>query len=184
MPDTSPHSLTIAAGSAFGSGAHPSTALMLELLQGVVASGIEIRSALDIGTGSGIVAIATAQLFPNAHIVASDAEATSPDFVVHNAQLNGVEGQITALRAMGTDHPTITANAPYDLIMCNISLEAILPMLRAFHALMHATSLLLLSGLQLPMRDTMAEALTHAGLSPITLLASAPWYATLARHVQ
>ncbi len=177
-----PKTLTITAGAAFGSGAHPSTFLMLELLQGVATARSDIASVLDIGTGSGILSIAAARHFPGARIIASDTEAASPAFVAHNAALNGVEGRIAAFRALDTDHPQIRAGGPYDLLLCNISFEAILPMLRDFHALTHPGSLLLFSGLQLPMRDTMSEALGHSGLSTITILAHTPWYAMLVRH--
>ena len=182
IPERSPDSLTIAAGAAFGSGAHPSTALMLEMLQGVALSGRNIRTVLDVGTGSGVLAIATALHFPDAHIIASDVEAESPAFVAHNAALNGVEEQITPLRARNTDHPAISASAPYDLLLCNISMEAIIPLLRDFHSLTGLKSLLMFSGLQLPMRDTMIEAVNNAGFSVITLLASGMWYSMLAMH--
>jgi ribosomal protein L11 methyltransferase len=175
--------LIIAAGGAFGSGAHPSTALALEALQGIaLAEGNPIRRILDVGAGSGILSIAAARLIPEARIIASDINPESASFIRHNAELNGVAAAITALRADGIDHPTITSHAPYDLVLCNISAEAILPMLHAFTSLTSGGGLLVLSGIQSHQGDMLAEAVRQAGLSVVTILAKGSWCAMIARH--
>jgi ribosomal protein L11 methyltransferase len=175
--------LIIAAGEAFGSGAHPSTALVLEALHGVAASGIPITQVLDVGAGSGILSIATAQLFAEASILATDISPHSAAFVAHNAAVNGVEGRIDALRAQGVMHPTIHARAPYDLVLCNLSTALILPLLRPLYPLTHANSLLIFSGIQMPEDNTLAEAMHHAGFHVRTMLAQTPWCAMVAGHV-
>jgi ribosomal protein L11 methyltransferase len=137
---------------------------------------------LDVGTGSGVLAISAAQYFPSSRIIASDNDSQSGAFVAHNAALNGVEERITPVYARGIRHATIAAHAPYDLLLCNISMEAITPMLRSFHALTHPESLLLFSGMQLPARPLMQDAVARAGFRIITVLASAPWYSMLVAH--
>jgi ribosomal protein L11 methyltransferase len=175
--------LVIAAGEAFGSGAHPSTALVMEALHGVVASGLPVYKVLDVGAGSGILSIATARLFTDACILATDINAHSCDFVAHNAAINGVSERITVLRARGVNHPTITARAPYDLVLCNLSTALIMPLLRPFYALTHAQTVLIFSGIQMPEENIIAQGLHHSGFQLRTMLAQTPWCAMVAGHV-
>ena len=109
-------------GRAFGTGAHPTTRLALELL-------LEVKpgSLLDVGCGSGVVAIAAASLgFAPVEAIDIDLQAVETTRV--NAEINGVDLRVRAADAR-TD-----ALAPTDLAVANIALdavEAIVPRLRA-----------------------------------------------------
>ena len=78
-------------GMAFGTGIHPTTRMMLEAMETVP---IEGRSVLDIGTGSGILAIGAVKLGAHA-VLAVDVDATSCDVAHENAQLNSAEDRIS-----------------------------------------------------------------------------------------
>jgi ribosomal protein L11 methyltransferase len=112
-PPTGALPVVIDPGRAFGTGAHPSTRLCLELLLGE-----RVGSLVDIGTGSGVIAIAAARL--GFHPVSAiDVDGTAIEVAVENARANGVE-----LAARTVDDPT--AELPHaDLAVANISLEAI-----------------------------------------------------------
>ena len=109
-------------GRAFGTGAHPTTRLALELLLEV-----ERGSLLDVGCGSGVVAIAAASL-GFAPVEAIDVDLQAVEATRVNAEVNGVDLRVRAADAR-TD-----ALAPTDVAVANIALdavEAIVPRLRA-----------------------------------------------------
>ncbi len=111
-------SLELQSGAdAFGDGVHPSTkgaTIALEALSHLHG----IRSALDIGCGSGILALQMAYQW-HTPVVASDISETSVAATRANAQHNKLAPLITAVRADGYAHDTIKAGAPYDVITCN-----------------------------------------------------------------
>lgn len=120
--------LWIDPGPTFGSGSHPTTRLVLELLDGLVTPG---STVLDVGSGSGVLAIGAARL--GATATATDIDPASPDVVAANAERNGVGGAVTtttdplaALAARGHTADVVAANllAPVivelgaDLVRC------------------------------------------------------------------
>jgi ribosomal protein L11 methyltransferase len=109
--------IKIDAATAFGSGRHASTAGCLLALEAL--SHRPIRSVLDIGTGSGILAIAAAKLW-RAPVLATDIDPCAVRICAENARLNGVSGLISAVCADAYDTPIIRRRAPFDLIVSNI----------------------------------------------------------------
>jgi ribosomal protein L11 methyltransferase len=102
-------------GRAFGTGAHPTTRLTLELLQE-----LESGSLLDVGCGSGVLSIAAAKL-GFGPVVAIDVDEAAIEATLANAHVNGVE--VTARRADALiDHlpPTrfVVANIALDVVEC------------------------------------------------------------------
>lgn len=113
--------LLIDAVQAFGSGYHGTTKGCIELLQGLKDDKIfNPRSILDLGTGSGILAIAAAHLWAGFPVIASDIEQESADATRRHAAMNNMENRVVSLHAEGFDHPEISGGAPYDLIIANI----------------------------------------------------------------
>jgi ribosomal protein L11 methyltransferase len=109
--------LLIDPGTAFGSGRHASTAGCLTALDDL--SRRRFRRALDMGCGSGILAIAIAKLW-RAPVLAADADDEAVAVTRNNARLNGVGDRVRAIRADGYHAPGIRAARPFDLIVCNI----------------------------------------------------------------
>ncbi len=100
-------------GGAFGTGAHPTTRLCLELLQEV-----EPVSLLDIGCGSGVLAIAAARL-GFAPVIALDNDPEAIEATLTNAAANGVSLDVRLADVLAVSLP------PADAAVCNISLQAL-----------------------------------------------------------
>jgi ribosomal protein L11 methyltransferase len=109
--------LRVDAATAFGSGRHASTAGCLEAL-GLLAHR-RISRPLDMGCGSGILAIAAARLWQSP-VVAVDNDPEATIVTRRNAARNRVGRLVRALCADSYAAPGIAARAPYDLIVCNI----------------------------------------------------------------
>jgi ribosomal protein L11 methyltransferase len=109
--------LQVEANQAFGTGHHPTTAGCLEALAELDLQ--QTNRILDIGTGSGVLAMAARRLRPDASIIASDIDATSVVIAEENAAINQIS-DITFLTAAGTDDEIIGRDAPYDLVFANI----------------------------------------------------------------
>lgn len=118
--------IRIEPGMAFGTGTHETTRLCLLAIEQYFVGG----SFLDVGTGTGILAIAAAKLYPNAHIEACDTDADAIAIARENARLNGVAENITFM--VGTVQET-TASA--DFVCANLTADVILPLLPALVSL-------------------------------------------------
>ena len=79
------------------------------------------RNVLDLGTGSGVLAIAAAKVF-RTHVTATDIDARAVAVACANARLNGVGGMITFAQASGCGVRCVRTRAPYDLVLANILL--------------------------------------------------------------
>lgn len=118
---TVPHGATgllIEAGQAFGTGHHETTTGCLEAIDQTLKRA-KPRFMLDVGTGTGVLAIALARR-TRLPVIASDIDPVSVRVTEENASLNGVSSDIIAVEATGLDHRVIADNAPYDLIVANI----------------------------------------------------------------
>lgn len=110
--------LTLDAGLAFGTGEHNSTRGCLVALERVARRHRPLR-LLDLGTGSGILAIAAAKLLGR-HVLASDIDARAARVANANARLNGKAGFVRAIRADGWADRRLRRAAPFDLVFANI----------------------------------------------------------------
>ncbi|MER9054618.1 50S ribosomal protein L11 methyltransferase [Mesorhizobium sp. M0910] len=110
--------IEIEAGLAFGTGHHGTTAGCLEMLEQVIQRE-HPRNALDLGTGSAVLAIAVAKL-AHVPVLATDIDPVAVKVAAANARLNHVKGLIEAVAAPGFHHPIFAARAPFDLIVANI----------------------------------------------------------------
>ncbi len=109
--------LTLDAGLAFGTGEHGSTRGCLVALETVARR--RPRRILDMGTGSGILAMAAARLL-NRPVLATDIDPWSVRVAAENAALNGVAHLVTARLADGWRDPVVRRGGPYDLVFANI----------------------------------------------------------------
>lgn len=112
--------IRIEPGMAFGTGTHETTRLCLKAIEKHFRGG----SFLDVGTGSGILAIAAAKIFPDSRVEAYDTDAEAIEIARDNARLNGVSGQIS-FRAGSIDEQTQSA----DLVCANLTAPVIVSLL-------------------------------------------------------
>lgn len=90
VPDTNKHRLRIYAATAFGSGQHQTTRLCLEFLSRLYHQGFKPAKILDMGCGSGILALAALKLWPEAAAVAADIDREAVIVTLQNAADNGL----------------------------------------------------------------------------------------------
>jgi ribosomal protein L11 methyltransferase len=111
--------LTLDAGTAFGSGEHPTTEGCLRMLDALAREGIRPGRVLDMGCGSGVLALAAAKQWRKP-VVAIDIDAESVRVARENARLNGAVPLVQAQTGDGYRTPIVRKRAPYDLILANI----------------------------------------------------------------
>ncbi len=162
-------------GMAFGTGQHQTTAMCLRALEEHVSPEIEV---LDLGCGSGILAIAAARLGAR-HVVALDTDSMAVTATVENAAANGVAGLIEVREG------TLVAAAPgerqFDIIVANISgltLERLAPAL--WSALVRG-GLLITSGFLEDSVASLSRACMSAGLLVERVVEEGVWRAIIAR---
>lgn len=110
----------IEAGEAFGSGHNATTALCLEALDTLARRRRRLRRVLDLGCGSGVLAIAAARMAPAARVLAVDNDPVAVAIARQNARLNRVSGRVRVLQADGLHHPTLRRGGPFDVVLANI----------------------------------------------------------------
>lgn len=112
--------LKIDAAIAFGSGEHATTEGCLRALEAHRRRRPRLPRALDMGTGSGILAIAVAKLWPMGATVAIDIDADSAKVAARNARLNRVGPRVRARHGDGYKAPLVRKGKRFDLIVSNI----------------------------------------------------------------
>ncbi len=120
--------LRIDAATAFGTGAHATTAACLAALDRRSRRPVRPRRVLDLGAGTGILAFAAARLWPGAEVLAADIDPAAVALFRLNARRNGL--RLRAVRSDGLAHPALAGR--YDLILANLLLR---PLLRLAPAL-------------------------------------------------
>src|SRR5262249_1682183 len=113
--------IQIEAATAFGTGHHGTTRGCLLALDALTRN-TRPRHILDLGTGSGVLAIAAAKLLRRP-VLATDIDARSVETARANARLNGVGTFVTGVQAADLRAPQIVAQAPFDLVLSNILLK-------------------------------------------------------------
>ncbi len=141
-----PNTILIDAGEAFGTAHHPTTYGCLEAISVLTRRG-SFKRVLDLGCGSGVLAIAVARMLPNARIWASDLDVRSVEVARENMQLNGAGGRIIALAGDGVHHHQLRAAAPFDFLIANILAGPLIVMARDLAKSVRPGGTLLLSGL-------------------------------------
>jgi ribosomal protein L11 methyltransferase len=121
--------LTLDAGIAFGSGEHGSTRGCLIAFERVAQDKRPRRRLLDLGTGSGILAMAAAKRWKRP-VLATDIEPWSVRVTQQNAMMNGIGKLVRARRADGWWDRHVRAGRPYDLVFANILARPLCQMAR------------------------------------------------------
>ena len=174
-------------GLAFGTGNHASTRLSLILMERYLHPG---QVVIDVGCGSGILTVAAAKLGAT-RVLAVDNDPLAIDATKGNLQLNNLkftetpeafnpfldEPAICVFKSDLIQQISITA----DLVVANIVADVIIRLSRDVDRIMNPGAVFICSGILTSRREDVAEALTAAGLTVITLLEEDDWVAIAAR---
>lgn len=166
--------LTLDPGMAFGTGLHPTTQMCLQAIEQLTRPGITM---LDVGTGTGILAIAAAKLGAGA-VLGVDNDRLAVAAATENAAKNDVARQITVREGTLADVPP----APYDLVVVNILAPVIVGLLREGGLLGYVAPAgqLVLSGIIDEQAPGVNAALTAAGGVVRETLTVRDWVAIIA----
>lgn len=148
--------IEIEAGLAFGTGHHGTTAGCLETLEQVVRRE-RPRTALDLGTGSAVLAIALAKL-AHMRVLATDIDPIAVRVAAANARLNHVKALVETVTAPGFHHPIFAARAPFDLIVANILARPLMRLAPEMAAHVALGGSIVLSGILDRQRDAVVSA--------------------------
>ncbi len=155
-------------GMAFGTGTHETTRLCLDAIQKHFSGG----SFLDVGTGTGILAIAAAKLFPGARIEACDTDAAAVAIARENAAANGVAEQIN-FRTGSVDDSTASA----DLVCANLTADVISQLSPTLVSL--SCGKLILSGILEAQIELVQSGLHASGIDDFEIVQDGEWVALI-----
>jgi ribosomal protein L11 methyltransferase len=137
--------IEIEAALAFGTGHHGTTRGCLMLLDHVLKARVP-RRVLDLGTGTGVLAIAAAKA-RHRPVLASDIDPLSARVARDNARLNEVGNLVESIRATGFSAPQFAARGPFDLVLANILANPLREMATPMSRHLAPSALVILSGL-------------------------------------
>ncbi|BCG93789.1 50S ribosomal protein L11 methyltransferase [Mesorhizobium sp. 131-2-1] len=165
--------IEIEAGLAFGTGHHGTTAGCLEMLEKVVRRE-HPRNALDLGTGSAVLAIAVARL---AHIpvLATDIDPVAVKVAAANARLNHVKALVETVTAPGFHHPIFGKRAPFDLIVANILARPLMRLAPEMAKHIRLGGSIVLSGILDRQRDAVVSAYVGQSFRHVRTLHREGW---------
>ena len=171
--------LTLDAGLAFGSGEHGSTRGCLRALEMVAWR--RPRRVLDLGTGSGILAMAAARVLRR-RVLATDIEPWSVRVARQNAAANGVKRLVRPVLADGWRQPVVRRGAPYDLVFANILARPLCRMARNLAPRLAPGGTVILAGLlRSQARGVLAAHRPH-GLAMERMLTEGQWATLVLRR--
>ncbi|MDB5623860.1 MAG: ribosomal protein methyltransferase [Devosia sp.] len=137
--------MRIEAAQAFGTGHHETTTGCLEAIDRVLKRR-RPRRLIDVGTGTGVLAIALAKRLKTT-VIASDIDPIAVSTTIDNAAINGVSRFVLPIEATGLNHPTIALGAPYDLIVANILAGPLMALAPAMGRVAEPGASIILSGI-------------------------------------
>lgn len=145
------HAIEIDAGQAFGTGHHGTTAGCLDLFEQVLRKGAPTK-ILDVGTGSGVLAIAAARALP-CRVLATDIDPIATKVARRNCVLNGVSARITTETGTGFHHRAFQSFGKAELVFANILARPLQALAPAMARHVAPGGIIILSGL-LPHQKT------------------------------
>jgi len=174
--------IEIEAGEAFGTGHNATTALCLEAIDQMARSRRFAR-VLDVGCGSGVLAIAAARAHPDARVLAVDNDPLATAVARTNVRLNRVGRRVRVLDADGFRHGALRAAAPFDLVLANILPGPLIALAPAMRRALRPGGVAVLSGLLDAQAREVLATYGAAGFQLAFFRSRAGWTAlTLARR--
>jgi ribosomal protein L11 methyltransferase len=138
--------IEIEAGEAFGTGHNATTTLCLEAIDRF-ARRRNFTRVLDLGCGSGVLAIAAARVLTRGRVLAVDNDPLATAVARGNVRLNGASGRVRVLDASGLAHRALRAAGSFDLVLANILPRPLLALAPAMRRALSPGGIAMLSGL-------------------------------------
>ncbi len=154
--------IQVDAASAFGSGEHASTRGCLLALDRLARRG-RPGHLLDLGCGSGILAVAMAKLWRGQGL-ASDIDPEAVRVSRRNLRTNGVAGNLRVVCAKGFGHPALLQGTPYDLIVANILARPLVALASEISSRLAGHGIVILSGILAEQATWVAGTYSRCGL--------------------
>lgn len=161
-------------GMAFGTGTHETTRLCLEAIEREWRGG----SLLDVGTGTGILAIAAALLSPDSRVVAIDVDPQAIEVASENVAINGASACIELLEGQ----PINQAGESFDMVVANLTAEVIVALMDDLAGCLAPEGLMILSGILSELVDDVERSLFVSGLTVTERREAGEWSAITARR--
>jgi ribosomal protein L11 methyltransferase len=171
--------IEIEAALAFGTGHHGTTRGCLLLLDHVLKAQRPHR-VLDLGTGTGVLAIATAKAL-HRRVLASDIDAPSVKIARENARLNGTGNLVLVVRAAGLSAPDFARHGPFDLVLANILANPLRQLAAPMSKHLAPSARVILSGLLNHQAGAVVAAYRARGLVSVRHLKIEGWSSLLLR---
>jgi ribosomal protein L11 methyltransferase len=169
--------IEIEAALAFGTGHHGTTRGCLLLLDHVLKARRPYR-VLDLGTGTGVLAIAAVKAL-HRQVLASDIDAPSVKVARENARLNEAGNWVQVIRATGFSAPQFAAHGPFDLVMANILANPLRQLAGPMARHLAPSAYVILSGLLTHQAGGVIAAYRARGLVPVKHLRIEGWSSLL-----
>lgn len=165
--------IEIDAGQAFGTGHHGTTAGCLETIERVVRAR-PVRNALDLGTGSGVLAIAVRKL-KNVPVLATDIDPIAIGVARENVRRNGISSGISMEVAPGFHSTAFSRHGPFDLIIANILARPLMKMAPQLVENLNPGGSVILSGILAEQRWKVLAAYNGANLRHVRTIWRNGW---------
>jgi ribosomal protein L11 methyltransferase len=171
--------IEIEAALAFGTGHHGTTRGCLLLLDSVLKA-YRPRRVLDLGTGTGVLAIAAAKAL-QINVLASDIDPLAVKVAHDNARLNGAGDLVETIRATGFSAPEFGKRGPFDLVLANILANPLRQMATPMARHLAPSALIVLSGLLPHQARSVIAAYRARGLVLVRQIRIEGWSSLLLR---
>ncbi len=161
--------VTIDPGMAFGTGTHETTGMCVSLVEEYVKEGMDV---IDVGTGTGILAIAAAHMGAK-HVLASDIDPMAVRVAKENIEINGFSDVIEAKEGDLLEAAESDAN----VVIANIIADVIIHICAPVRALIREGGVFICSGIAREREDEVIEALKNAGYGKLDKRNDGEWTA-------
>lgn len=169
-----PGAILVDAGEAFGTAHHATTAGCLLAIDRLTRRR-RFRCALDLGCGTGVLAIAIARALPAARVLASDNDAAAVRVVRGNVCANRCAHRVEALVADGVCHPRLRRPGEFDLLVANILAGPLVTLAKHIRRIIAPRGVLVLSGILIKQAATTVAAYRAQGFTLRRLDRRAEW---------
>lgn len=173
-PGQDEHIIRMNPGEAFGTGTHPTTQIALALLEQTLRGG---ETVIDVGTGSGILSIAAAEMGA-VKITGTDVDERALAVARKNIQLNPAAAKVQ----LQTANLLADFAGRADIILANILTEVLVPLIPQLDAHLAANGAVILAGIYKDKMDVIAQSLKASGFAVTQVLTDQEWFGVVAKR--